>query len=377
MRLLIISHTEHHHQDGTVAGWGPTTREIDTLASLFDEVIHLAYLHPGEAPNSALPYRSPRIAPHLLPPSGGSRLMDKLNILAQYPRYLRAIVHELRAADVVHVRCPANISLLALICLAVSRKPRRRWIKYAGNWQPAQREPLSYSLQRWLLRHNLVRGSVTVNGCWDGQEMHVRSFLNPCLTQEELDEAYRESKDKQLTQPIRLLFVGRLESAKGAGELLRITAQLQSADMPVQLDVIGDGPEAPVFHQQALELGVSAVTTFHGWLPRTDLGAYYARAHFLLLPTRNEGWPKVIGEAMAYGVVPLAGRVSSIPYYLQTFRVGKALNCTDVGAFVDAILHYAQRPAVWREESERSREVAHLFSYDRYLEAVRDMLESE
>lgn len=303
--------------------------------------------------------------------------MDKLNILAQYPRYLRAIVHELRAADVVHVRCPANISLLALICLAMSRKPRRRWIKYAGNWQPDQREPLSYSLQRWLLRHNLVRGSVTVNGCWDGQESHVRSFLNPCLTQEELDEAYRESKDKQLTQPIRLLFVGRLESAKGAGELLRITAQLQSVDMPVQLDVIGDGPEAPVFHQQALELGVNAVTTFHGWLPRTDLGAYYAQAHFLLLPTRNEGWPKAIGEAMAYGVVPLAGRVSSIPYYLETFRVGKALDCTDVGAFVDAILHYAKRPAVWREESERSREAAHLFSYDRYLEAVRDMLESE
>jgi glycosyltransferase involved in cell wall biosynthesis len=375
MRLLIISHTEHHLHGEAVAGWGPTIREIDTLASLFDEVVHIAHLHPGKAPNSALPYQSPRVTPRLLPPSGGNRLLDKLNIIAQYPGYLRAILRAMRDADVVHVRCPANISLLALFCLALTRQPRRRWIKYAGNWQPDQREPLSYTLQRWLLRRNLARGTVTVNGCWDGQERHVHSFLNPCLTHEELDEACRASKDKQLTPPIRLLFVGRLERAKGAGEALRVVAQLQSLHVPVQLDVIGDGPEAPFFHQQALQLAVSDVTQFHGWLPRTELGAFYAQSHLLLLPTRSEGWPKVIGEAMAYGVVPLAGRVGSIPYYLRTFGVGKALDSADVSAFVNAVLHYVKHASKWREESERSREVAGLFSYNKYLETVREMLE--
>lgn len=374
MRLLIVSHTEHYPLGKTVAGWGPTIREIDALSSLFDEVVHLAHLHPTTAPSSAIPYQSPRVVPRLLPPSGGNRWLDKLKILARYPGYLRAIVREIRRADVVHVRCPANISLLAVICLAVLREPRRRWIKYAGNWQPDQGDPLSYSIQRWLLRRNVPRGTVTVNGCWDGQEPHVLSFLNPCLTQEELDEASHETQTKQLTPPVHLLFVGRLESAKGASAAIEIAAKLQDADVPVQLDLIGDGPEASHFQQMARELGVE--TTFHGWLPRAEIGAHYAKAHFLLLPTRaSEGWPKVISEAMAYGVVPLAGRVSSIPYYLETFRIGRAIDGSDMNAYVDAILDYVEHPSCWREESDKSRGAARLFSYDRYLEAVREMLE--
>jgi glycosyltransferase involved in cell wall biosynthesis len=375
MRLLIISHTEHYRLGETAAGWGPTIREIDTLATLFDEVVHVAHLHPGAAPSSALPYQSPRVVPRLLPPSGGSRLVDKLKVLAQYPGYLHAIVREIRAADVVHVRSPANISLLALLCLAILRKPHRRWIKYAGNWQPDQHEPRSYSVQRWLLRRNFARGVVTVNGCWDGQEQHVRSFLNPCLIQEELEEAFTQTHAKQLTPPVRLLFVGRLESAKGAGTALEITSHLQHEGIPVQLDLIGDGPEASHFQRMASDLGVEAVTSFHGWLPRAEIGRFYAQTHFLLLPSRSEGWPKVISEAMAYGVVPLAGRVSSIPYYLETFGIGKAIEAADVKAYVDAIVNYVDHPARWRDESDRSREAARLFSYDRYLEAVRDLLE--
>src|SRR5262249_37094937 len=151
----------HYLRDGVVVGWGPTVREIDQLAELFDEVTHIAFLHPDPPPKSALPYQSPRVHLRPLPPAGGARFADKLNILARYPQYLRTLLGEMRRADVVPVRAPANISLLAMVALAFERAPRIRWIKYAGNWQPNGGEPISYRFQRWWLRHNFARSEVT------------------------------------------------------------------------------------------------------------------------------------------------------------------------------------------------------------------------
>src|SRR5262249_50710301 len=94
VRLLIISGMPHHQRDGQVVGWGPTAQEIDQLAQLFDNIRHIAPLHPGPAPASALPYRSKRIEFLPVPPAGGTRWRDKGNILLCYPRYLRTILRE-------------------------------------------------------------------------------------------------------------------------------------------------------------------------------------------------------------------------------------------------------------------------------------------
>ena len=140
MKLLVISHTPHYLKDGRIVGWGPTVRELDHLPEIFERVIHLAPLHQEATPEAALPYQSTRLEFRPLPPAGGGRLRDKLTILIRAPQYLRAILKAMRDVDAVHVRCPANISLLAIILLACVPRPRLRWVKYAGNWQPTARE---------------------------------------------------------------------------------------------------------------------------------------------------------------------------------------------------------------------------------------------
>src|SRR5687767_2012317 len=119
MRLLIISNMAHYLRHGQVVGWGPTVQEIDHLAELFDEVVHIACLHSSEAPASALPYSSARVTLVPVPPAGGKGLGAKLNILRHSPLYARMILRQLSRADVVHVRCPANISLLAIFLLGL------------------------------------------------------------------------------------------------------------------------------------------------------------------------------------------------------------------------------------------------------------------
>jgi hypothetical protein len=88
MKLLVVSHTEHYLKNGTVVGWGPTVREIDHLANLFDEIIHIAMLHTGPAPDSAIAYQSPRVKLCPVPAAGGSGLKSKLRIAAIIPGFI-------------------------------------------------------------------------------------------------------------------------------------------------------------------------------------------------------------------------------------------------------------------------------------------------
>jgi glycosyltransferase involved in cell wall biosynthesis len=377
MRLLIISDMAHYQDAERTFGWGPTVQEIDRLAELFDEVRHVAFLHHGAIPQVMLPYQSSRVRLVPLRPSGGKTLAAKLGVIARIPEYLRVMLQELRGADVVHVRGPASTALLATIVLAFKREPAVRWVKYAGNWRPAGRESLSYVIQRWWLGSGLHRGVVTVNGEWPAQPAFVHSFSNPSFSDSELADARRLGSQKRMTRPLNLLFVGRIEPAKGALRLLEIVGKLVRAGLDVRVDIVGDGAGARELESSLDRLGLRERVAMHGWLARPAIAPLYARAHLFVLPTTSsEGWPKVLSEAMAFGVVPIASRLSSIPQVLERSRVGRSPEGMDVDGFADAIRRYYDAPELWQEESIRSMEAAETFTYENYLRAVSRLLAS-
>lgn len=376
MKLVVVSHTPHYRSATEVVGWGPTVREFDHLSELFREVVHIAPFYDVPAPESAMPYASKRVRLVAVRPAGGERAKDKLGILLRAPGWARAILREAADADVLHVRCPAGISLVALALLPFVRKRGKRWIKYAGNWNPDGREPWTYRLQRKWLLSGRTRSIVTVNGEWPKQPAHVHSFLNPCLTETELEEGGRAAAEKTLGDAVNLLFVGRLEEEKGAARAIRILAHLRTSRVAASLDFVGDGPERRSFEALSRQLGVVDAVHFHGWRKRSELRTLLGNAHFLLLPTvASEGWPKVLSESMAYGAVPLAGRVSCIPQYLELFQTGRAFPASDEQAFVDAIKWYVEHPSTWKEESHRAVFASRRFSYSRYLDAVHSLLD--
>jgi glycosyltransferase involved in cell wall biosynthesis len=375
MKLLAISHTPHYIQGSQITGFGPTVREIDFLSDLFDEVVHVAPLHREQPPRSAIPYESPIVRVRPVAATGGAGIPAKLRILHKFPSYAKAIAEELETADVVHVRCPSNIGLLASVMLACSSRPFSRWIKYAGNWRPSASEAWSYSFQRWWLRKRWHGAVVTVNGTWSGDPHHVRPFLNPCLTLQEWEEARRKSCSKELSLPINLLYVGRLEQKKGIERAVEITAAVQRSGLRVSLDVVGDGPMRAQTETLARKATHEGSVRFHGWLPRSELGGIYARAHILVLPTNSsEGWPKVLSEGMAYGVVPLAGAVSCIPQLLREYKTGRSHPAEHLNAFVADVSSYAANPDVWRTESRSASAVAEHFTYTKHLERVAALL---
>lgn len=374
MRLLVISHTPHYLRCGQVVGWGPTIRELDHLATRFSRVRHIACMYDEPAPASALPYTADNVELVPVPPAGAEGFGGKLDVLRTSPKYLRAILSELDHADMVHVRAPANIALLAMMVLSLRKRPLPRWFKYAGNWRPDGPESLSYTLQRrWLARGGHL-GVVTVNGAWPAQPPWVRSFYNPSLEEVDLEHGRRVALAKRMTAPVRVLFVGSLTTSKGAGRALEVIGQLRRRSVDATLELVGDGDERPRFEKLARELGIQPHVRFSGWQPTPAVHEAYGRAHLLLLPTASEGWPKVLSEGMAFGVVPLAGAVSSIPQYLARFQLGAALPTDDVGGFTTAIERYAAQPERWEAESGRAVSAARAFSFTQYLVAVDAML---
>lgn len=375
--LTIVSDTPYYLDGNEPAGWGPNVREIDHLATLFDEVRHVAPLYAEAAPASAMASRrTDRVHLHPVVPAGGRTLVAKLRVLARYPAWARAIRREVEGADLVHVRCPSNISLLALGLFAPRRRRPPLWLKYGGNWRPTTAEPWTYRLQRLALRRGLRGARVTVNGEWPDNPPHVLAFQNPTLTPDELVRGREAAADKALSDPARLLFVGRLDRAKGANRCIEITRELLARGRSVHLDVVGDGRERGTMHEAVARHGLEGAVSFHGWLSRSALEPFYATAHLVLLPSDSEGFPKVLSEAMAFGVVPLAGAVSSIPQALAELGTGRAVAPSDITGFADAVEHYLDDPAAWADASRHGVDGAERFAYDGYLRDVAAMAHS-
>ena len=373
-RLLIISHTAHYRCGDQIVGWGSTIQEIDQLSRLFARVNHIACLHPEPAPASSLPYTSGRVRLIPVQPTGGNRFRDKLGILWRFPNYARTILRELSWAEVVHVRCPANICLLAILLLSVRRRPELRWIKYAGEWQRDSKQPASYAFQRWWLKKGWTKSWVTVNGEFPGQPAHIRPFFNPCLDDSELAQAGRLAAQKPPVNPIGIVFVGNLNPNKGVLRALEIVRLVRSSGVEVKFEVVGDGIERPALERKIAEFGMTEAVTLHGWLPRTALGVIYARNHLFLMTSQTEGWPKVLSEAMAYGVVPIASAISCIPDYLNRFQVGRTVPWSDLPAFAQAAMDYVRASNAWQAESSRALIAAAHFTYSNYLNQVRALL---
>jgi glycosyltransferase involved in cell wall biosynthesis len=284
------------------------------------------------------------------------------------------LVRELATADVVYVRCPSNIGLLTLILLVFVRSPAVRLVKYAGDWTPSDRDPWSYRFQRFWLRYARHRAQVTVNSSADEASKHIHRFLNPSLTRQEWRNAGRRTERKSLTSPLRLLFVGRLDARKGALRAARCCLALHERGWDARLDVVGEGPEAELLDDFVRPAGAERMIVRRGWLGTSELSNLYQGAHFFVLPSESEGWPKVVSEAMAFRAVPVVGAVSCIPEVLAQTGAGLCLPYDRPEAFVAAIEQLALDESKWRLLADNGQAAGERFTYERHVQRIGELL---
>lgn len=109
----------------------------------------------------------------------------------------------------------------------------------------------------------------------------------------------------------RVLFAGNLERVKGVDLLIDAFARL--GDPGAELVVLGDGPERGRLESLARTKGLGDRVLFRGRVPLEETALWMSACDVFCLPSRNEGTPNVILEALACGTPVVASRTGGIP----------------------------------------------------------------
>ena len=119
-------------------------------------------------------------------------------------------------------------------------------------------------------------------------------------------------------RPVRLGFAGSLEvHYKGADVLVKAVDVCLRQGLAVEAHLAGDGRSRPQFESLARELGIAKSVHFHGQLPAGDaVFDFLDSIDIFVMPSRTEGLPRALVEAMARGCPCIASAVGGIPELL-------------------------------------------------------------
>lgn len=174
-------------------------------------------------------------------------------------------------------------------------------------------------------------------------------------------------------QPLRMLFVGRVVYQKGLDLLLDALAGFEAQDW--SLTIGGDGPRLESLRQQAAALGLGERVEFCGWLDRQELVERLAAANLFVHPSRHEGMPNAVLEAMASGLPVLASQIAGNEE-LVTPDCGMLVPSENVPA-LKAALHALAEPGLRQSlgAAARQRVQAH-YSWQHVAEAYLERLQA-
>lgn len=174
---------------------------------------------------------------------------------------------------------------------------------------------------------------------------------------------------------LRILYVGRASEEKRVHLVGSIAAACSGRGLPITVTLVGDmTPE---------ELGEASARScvFAGQIhDRETLEQLYSTADLLLLTSSREGFPLVIMEAMAQGVVPISTAVGGIPEHLHHGANGWLIeNHDDEELIVESACSLIAQACSDRERLETMSRAAYEyatahFSSARFCEAYRRIL---
>jgi L-malate glycosyltransferase len=249
---------------------------------------------------------------------------------------LTAIAHRFRP-DIVH-------SHLAVADIAAATLPRLVCPVRLSTVHNPGREVLG--LKRWLWHHALRRfdgiqcvSRDSQSGLPCGLDAEVR-YLS--LAQDPISAETRRALRAGLgleDDAIMALSVGRLHSVKGF-DILAASLKARSHGRKVRFFLVGDGPER-------LQLANRPEWTWLG--PRDDADQLIAASDLLVSPSRSEGLPQTVLQAMRAGVPVLATQVGGIPELIQHAQTGWLIPPESAEALSEALVHLLGSPQTRRQ----------------------------
>jgi len=144
-----------------------------------------------------------------------------------------------------------------------------------------------------------------------------------------------------------IVSVARLSPEKDVANLIRATAMAVKQSPQLRVEVAGGGPCLEDLKRLAASLDVGDRITFLGEV--RDVPAVLAGARMFVLPSRSEGIPLTVLEAMACGLPVVATRVGGLPEVVEHGVTGLLVPSDDPGALAAAMV------LIWNDPDRRDR----------------------
>jgi glycosyltransferase involved in cell wall biosynthesis len=150
-----------------------------------------------------------------------------------------------------------------------------------------------------------------------------------------------------------ILFIGRLHVQKDLHELMAAAPRMLARLPEHDLLIVGEGPQQAALQRLAGELEISGRVHFAGW--RSDVPALLAAAQMLVLPSRWEGMPNVVLEAMAAGKPVVATQAEGVVELLGASASEQTVAVGDMESFAGRVVQFAQNSQLSTELGLRNR----------------------
>jgi len=312
--------------------------------------------------------------------------LSKGLLLLKQARYLARLAQECQCPGVSSfMTMPNIIAILAKVLFA-------RSLKVVINVHDVTSRVLVHSrlklhervLLRWLVRVLYPRADLVVAVAVGIKVDLVRTFgipadrvavvHNPIDTQGICARSSEPVDHPWLGAPAVpvVVAVGRLVKLKGFDLLIRAMAQLPS-HLNARLLIVGEGEERSSLERLVMELGLAERVTLVGF--EENPWKFMARTDMFVLSSLTEGWPNVIGEAMALGLPIVATDCSAgVREFLEEGKLGLLVPPGDSKALAEGIMQVLQDEALRTEFSRRAPKRVAQFDLPNVVRVYEDLL---
>ena len=186
-------------------------------------------------------------------------------------------------------------------------------------------------------------------------------------------------KSYALGSTVRLIFTGRLVPEKGLDILLEAFAQVMALrpHLDWRLCMLGEGAQRQEYREMAKQMNISDAVQMPGQVP--DVTKHLCEADMFLLPSRVEGMPNALLEAMACGLPCIASQVAGNDVLIESHKNGLLVPANDATALAKGILALVDDQLLRQKVGCAARETVEArFSVDdvaeQYLELYQELL---
>ncbi len=313
-KFLIVSYALHKSHNSKLYSYAPYVREMNLWLDNVNSCRIIAPYTKLDPDPLEMEYAGSNVGYVPIPGIKFKSFGSILTSLFKLPVIIFKLLQGMFWADHIHLRCPGNIGLIASFC-QVFFPGKVKTVKYANNWDPKSKQPISYRLQKWVLKNELLskKMQILVYGEWNEKSKNVLPFFTASYTK----DMYQVVPFKCIQdEVINFIFVGTLTHNKRAMECIDAFIKIRESGINATITLIGGGVQEDLLRERANQSKYSGSIIFTGKVSQSEVVECFKKSHFLIFLSKSEGWPKVVAESLWWGCIPISTDVSCVNYML-------------------------------------------------------------